>query len=519
MDLNDAGTLPSTVGGVGSNASLDLNKSQGDSIDQNPAAMKRRDAMLSKHPDFQVNEEKWLKYQDTYDACNLYQYIFKHGRESPESYANRIKRGYYYNYVASVVDLMVSYIFHSPIERKYGALEKFINEVATDVNLEGDNYQAFMEEVAAKMEVFGHVLVLVDVPRGDSPTTEEERKQRKIRPYTKIITPLQLWDWSVDEYNNFNWIKIKICVPEDRTWEDPIGENDYFLIYSRNEWTLYKVDDEDATIVETGINPLGEVPVAVVRSKKEFQHAWFGLSSVRDIADINIGILNWTSLGDEEIYERCLNILTMERDEGANIELSHHNVLEYASGTERPEYLVPGETPLDLIEKWIMGAINQIYRLAKMGGTTGLVGVREATSGIAYAYEFNETNQALANKAAGLERAENEIHRLIAKYYGIKWDGDVAYSREFGVEDFIQELNLLAVARKEMTSETAIKTLEKKMVAKMFTREKKDLVQKVLDEIETADPRMIDVLEMFNPPEAPGGGNGSSGSKSSSSGE
>src|SRR5204863_9601087 len=102
----------------GSNAFLD---SQDPSILDPLAAqgeMSLYDSLLYTHADYDNNVSKWEKYSNCYQAQDIYKYLFKHARESDGIWEQRAKRGYYYNYVASVVDLFVSYLFHSPIERK-----------------------------------------------------------------------------------------------------------------------------------------------------------------------------------------------------------------------------------------------------------------------------------------------------------------------------------------------------------------------------------------------------------------
>jgi hypothetical protein len=137
---------------------------------------------------------------------------------------------------------------------------------------------------------------------------------------------------------------------------------------------------------------------------------------------------------------------------------------------------------------------DEIYRLAKLGGDTGLQKSRQATSGIAYAFEFNTTNQSLGKKAESAEQAEYEIHQLVAKWLKRDFEGNIAYPKEFGVEDFLQDLALLADARATLSSETAIQELEKKVTAKMFAREAQDLRDKIAGEIQSTDPKEPDLL-------------------------
>lgn len=493
------------MGTVGSNASIDLTQDQGISAGQIVGAESRTltevDGLLYEHPEYQANLQKWIKYERCYESDDIYTYIHKHLRESEDNYKDRVGRGYYYNYCASVVDLFVAYLFHAPITRDPKSLQSEFGPFYENADLAGNKYVYLMQTAATFAQVFGHVGILVDVPRIDeAPASEKERIEKGIRPYCTIVRATQIKDWELDNHGNFEWVKIEIARPEpSRTWNKSIDvEAKNFLIWTRETWEEWRVSGDTATIVAKGNHSLGVVPFVIVRNEKMSSHSWFGSSTIRDISDINLAILNWSSFGDEEIAERCLNILAMERDQGdAPAVLSHSNVLEYAPGASPPQYLQPGSTPLEMIGKWIDRAKDEIYRLAKLGGSTGLLGVREATSGIAYAYEFNETNQSLAKKAESLEQAEVEIHRLVAKWMGKNFDGMITYPKEFGVDDFITEFQILAEARANLTSETALKELEKKLASKLFARDPMDLRAKILEEIKKADLVPIGMSEMF----------------------
>ncbi len=469
-------------------------------------------ALKYEHPDYCVYAQKWQKYQDAYSANDIYRFIHKHPREAPDMYAVRVQRGYYYNYVASVVDLYVSYLFHSAIERNGGAHEAELTLLQEDADAKGTRYLLFMQDVATEAQICGHCGVLVDAPKVVAGTieTEQDRKDQGLRPYLTIVTALQIKDWELDEDGKFAWVKIETQKPdESRTFMSEVDdETCYYTIWTKTDWTEYSVYKETAKVLDSGLHNIGEVPLVIVKNNPERGHAWFGVSSVRDITDINIALMNWSSMGDEEIAERCLNILAMERDDQSTTEtISHNNVLEYTPGTSPPFYLTPGATPLDLIGKWIDRAKDEIYRLAKLGGSTGLQGVREATSGIAYAYEFNETNQSLSRKAEGLEQSEIEIHRLYLKWLGETFDGSIIYPRDFGVDDFLQELQILLEARSTLTSDTALKMLEKKVTAKLFARDPQEDRTKINAEIDKAKPHELGGFGQLPPlPPLPPGG-------------
>ena len=489
-----------SMGSVGSNAFLDrIDNRTKEAVDERALAL--AEALQYRNPEWTNNIDKWNKYLDCYEAKDISKYVFRHTRESEDIFSVRVQRSYYYNYVASVVDLFVSYLFHSPVERIPGNfppedLKKFYE----DANMSGDTFRIFIQMAAVFAQVNGHVGILIDMPKLPEFgfESEEARKEANFRPYTTLIQANQIVDWELDQHEKFEWVKLQIRRPQDRDWKTTVDEDvEHYLIWTKENWSEYEVNGDQANLVAEGENPLGEVPLVIIRNERCLSHEWMGLSSVRDIADINIAILNWSSLGDEEIYERCLNVLAMEKSEGdAPVTLSHHNTLEYETGAQPPFYLTPGTSPLMQIGEWIERAKDEIYRLAKLGGSSGLASMREATSGIAYAFEFNETNQSLARKAESLEQGELEIHRLLAKWLGVDWDGSIAYAREFGVEDFLHEFTLLGEARATLKSETAVRQLEEKISAKLFSRESQELRDTIAKEISTA----VDVLNpVFDP--------------------
>lgn len=480
------------VEAVGSNAAIDRQNNVANLDHIGPFGVKNLEvgqALSYKHPDYLDYVQKWAKYSNCYEANDIYRYIHRHLRESDVMFEQRVKRGYYYNYVSAIVDLFISYLFHSPIVRDFGKSPDLFNYLMDDCDLAGTSYSDFMVLAATQAQINGHVGILVDAPKVTTPfQNEADRKAAKHRPYLSLIHATQIQDWELDRFGNFEWIKIEFKKPQERTFTQTVEEDvRYFLIWSKTEWQEWRVEDENPILLDKGTHDLGCVPIVIMRNERLPRHPWFGLSAIRDISDINIAILNWASMGDEEIFERCLNILTMERDEGdAAAEMSHHNVLEYASGSHPPAYLIPGTTPLDMVGAWIDRAKDEIYRIAKLGGSVGLQGTRSAASGIAYAFEFNETNQSLSKKAASTEHAEQQIMKLISLWQNSKeFDGRITYPREFGVEDYLSDLNILMAGRNTLTSETAIKELEKKVTNKIFSLEDPELRQKIAKEIDS----------------------------------
>lgn len=506
-----AGFGTSVTGGAVSDAAIDLTNDARElaahSTDADPTA-DLVEALTYVHPDWLDNIGKWTKYLDLYTSNDVYRFIHSHLREVDVSWKKRVERGYYYNYVKTVVDLFTAFLFHAPIDRKLGTnLADEFTEIHKNADLSGTLWNVFMAQACTFAQVEGHVGILVDAPKMPEGgfDSEEARKEAEARPFLTLVHAHQIKDWEIDQHGNFVWVKLQVFRPMERSWkQSPDRSEEHYQVWTKDDWTEYKLVKNGAGMpdeaVETGSgqHPLGVVPLVILKMDKHPIHPWFGQSAVKDIADINIAILNWSSLGDEEIFERCLNVLTMERAEGdAPIELTAENVLEYEPGTNQPAYLVPGATPLELISSWIDRAMEEIRRLAKLNISTGVGDVRQASSGISKAFAFLETNQSLVAKALGLEQVETELHVLLARWLDEEFDGSISYPRDFGVEDFLTLFQEMDMARGSLTSETAIKEYEKRLSRKLFAKEEQKLRNKIEREIDEADTKMPSVQSAF----------------------
>ena len=492
---------------TGSNMDIDFVSDLDLSLGSGVAALEVDKAVIQEHPDYKPAAAKWQKYLDLYQSNDVYRFIHKHLRESDEMWKQRVERAFYDNYVASVVDLFASYVFASPISRFVPqSLNQLLNnEVYKDADRSGTTFDSFMRLCTIYGQVEGHVGILVDSPRVPDGLTEAQRQDRKYHPFLTMLHAHQIIDWELDEFGEFEWVKFTIQRPQKRSWREEFDPNKYnVMVWTKQTWEEYEVTGQgerrEVRLVGAEMHSLGVVPLVILRFVKDGTHPWFGVSTVRDIADINIHILNASSLGDEEIYERCLNVLCMQMDGesgDSKVEISHHNVLGW-SGDKPPFYLTPGATPLDLIMRWIAYWVEEIHRLARIKGPTGIKDVRQAISGIAYAFEFAEINQILCAMASQLEQAETKIHGLLARWDGKSFEGGkIEYPREFGVADPLVDLNTLVLARQALTSETAIKESEKRVIRRNFPKADAKDIQKMEKEVDDNISGGFGVESMF----------------------
>jgi hypothetical protein len=197
---------------------------------------------------------------------------------------------------------------------------------------------------------------------------------------------------------------------------------------------------------------------------------------------MNIQIMNWLSMLDEEIAQKTLNILTMQDDaSGGEVIIGSNNVLTY-TGDTAPGFIAPASAPGELIAQSIINARDEIYRLAKLTGGVGVL--KEVRSGIAYSYEFQETEQTLADTADELEEAEIKIHRIWSKWLGTEWNGVIDYPDEFGIEDVLADISVLEKSIAIVTSPTFKAEVQKKIVPKILPKVSESVSNQIEEEIE-----------------------------------
>ena len=488
-------------------------------------------ALAEVHPRYVQFFPRWQKYLDLYEGTNLIKYIHKHLRESMESLKQRQERLYYVNYCKPVVQLYKHYIFSKPVVRKEtpeevlqtGSVEGDIADLQAlaggyselgglppnpnesewrnwlrDVDRRGNSIDRFMADSEQYALIFGHVYLLVDMPSAvDRLQTEQDRMDQGLQPYVTMYYPTEAPDWGLDDFLRPTWIRFREPLPEkagpftprDKTgqktqtgsaaqpWYYPEAPrrqgsppDGLYRTFTRMEWFVHHVEKGKVEMVNAGTHNLGEVPVVVLYCDQHSQYPFFGSSLISDIAGINEAILNWSSLVDEDIYQKVLNILCMQqgRENRKEIEIGSDNVLEYDLGTNAPFFLAPSTNPGQFIQSMVDQGREEIYRLAKLGGGLGLTVPQRTPSGIAQAFEFNETNRSLAERADEIERAENEVHRLWHLWLGYQWQGVVDYPDDFSVESLVDELDIIMKAKQQVRSPTFKRELEKKLSAKMM---------------------------------------------------
>lgn len=458
---------------------------------------------------------EWALYRDAYegDPNQIKKRLHKHTREADDVYQERQNRAYYVNYVEAIVDLWVSYIFRfaPKIEPpKDVAGREDVVAFLNDADRCGHDFPWVLKSAAKEAQVYGFCGVLVDAPTWDGDEankTEAQRVAEKIFPYARTYRPQDITDWSVDADDHLQWVRLREVIDPRR---GPLEARKSELVeryrtWTATEWMVHEVvtvmdargnpisGKSNVTLVAGKAHPLGRVPFTLVYAGKN-REGVIAQSPVRAISQINMMILNLCSLMDEELYNKTLSILAMPQGSpGTEIVIGSRNVLEYdASSGQKPEYLAPPAEPLDNMMQLWDRAERTMYRLARMGSITKLQETGEIGSGVALKQEFLETNQALKEKADELELAAADIMDSVCRWAGRDdgFKGDdarVDFADDFGVADFMADLEEIMEIHGEIHSETARRLAEKQFCSRYFANVSQEDTQKMHDEINAHD--------------------------------
>ena len=151
---------------------------------------------------------------------------------------------------------------------------------------------------------------------------------------------------------------------------------------------------------------------------------------------------------------------------------------------DRPYWLEPPGVTQDVFDKRLDRDVQEIHRLAKMGGiaTTAKETSKSPKSGIALELEFRMMNSALAEKADNAEEAHQRICDLFAKWQSIDqgFTGNIDYPDDFNVEDLAEDL------------ENAIQATQLRISGRFNTEMKKRLVRVAMPKLQAEVAKEIE---------------------------
>ncbi len=437
-------------------------------------------------------------------------HMFQFKKERNDDYKSRIQYSYYYNFCSPIVDIYTNHLFKKPLIEDWTGIESVIENRWENIDKMNNSIPEFRKEIADLSQIYGHVFAMVDTPKIDGGMVSLQDKIDKDGfAYAVLKHPQDVINWSLDEFGNPYWVlvresfdanvnpfaydKDKRCLHNYRLWD-------------RMNWYLF---DGEGTQLDTGIHNLGIVPITVFYNKKSKKNANFlGISAIGDISFIARDVYNSCSELRQILREQTFATLTLqgESSDYNETEVGTNRGLLYPKETNQPQYISPPSSNAESYFKHIDRQISAMFRLAKLEGASAKFQGNETAeqSGISKAFDFNETNQTLSDKAKNMEDGEAKLWNIFAAWEGSTFEGHTSYPEDFNVQSLNQDLDEAEKSLKLNIGKEFNKEIKKAIIQKKFSRLNDNDIDRIVKDMESsegtsASGRLVDrVLPALN---------------------
>lgn len=463
-----------------------------------------------RHPLYESLRPHWNFLESCYEGGRDWfdHNIFRYVKEGEAEFKNRVARAYRFNHTREVVDLVGKYLFRKSAIRSKDAPSE-IADFWASATRRGEDIDEFIRQVSLKASIYGRVGVVIDSSVDDSVVSQADAKRAKKSVYAYTVTPQQLLDYSFDEYGLLNWVLIEELVRDD---EDPLESSGQILsqyrLWTKDSWMLFRYSrgkqssrskQQVVELAESGQHNLGVVPVVLVDDSVIASDKWKAKSMIDDIAYLDRATANYLSNLDAIIQDQTFSQLAMpaqgvmpgSSEYAQLVDMGTKRIFLYDGEAGQPFYLSPDVKQAELIIEAVNKIIAEIYHSVGLAGERtkqdNAVGI-DNSSGVAKAYDFERVNALLSSKADALERAEDAINVIVAKWMGIDEDKArnlVSYPDDFDTRGLADELDLAAKLQLITAPDGVRREQMKSVIDKLFPQLKGDLLKKLESELDS----------------------------------
>lgn len=381
--------------------------------------------------------------------------IQKHPRESEQSISYRRKMAYYLNYVGPIVNASVDPVFKDEINRDYGNSMMF-DEFIQNVDRHGTTLQEFVRQNATLAKLYGVMYVVVDNVNefGESLSTALTNRSM---PFLTAVEPKQVVNWEFDERGALVKFAYATYI------HNANGTAQTRLhIWTPSTW---RIEEQGGKLIGEGTHNIGRIPVV----------QWFGRAAKKtdilpppeclSIAETNRHIYNLCSSLSQILFNQTFSVLTMPVNQNGlkDITIGTDNLLAYPiESGKAPQFIAPDKGPAEVHMTQIDNLIDEMYR---MSGIDSVIGVQQAKSGVAKQWDFERTNQRLADFSVQCEEAELDIIDLYKAWSGDHINYTCEYPRDFKVNDITESLTQAQQAKDlNIESDIFVEEVVKKVI-------------------------------------------------------
>ena len=241
------------------------------------------------HERYRANRDVWKRSRDAYAGGVDYirQALIRHVSEIELEYRERLSRAYYFNYPRKLARIITQYILSVEPQREHCDAA-----LAEDFSRDGLRVNEVMRQFSTLLNIYGSACLLVEMPFFTGEVDAERKKNERLRPCARALSPLEVVDWAVHPDGRLDWILIEEEDRIDHGPFEPVAEIVRRKLWTRREFFIFERDRATGhvSLVRRGEHGLGCVP-AVLLSEPD----GFGLRSshyFEDVVRISDAILN-----------------------------------------------------------------------------------------------------------------------------------------------------------------------------------------------------------------------------------
>ena len=475
------------------------------------------------NPLFKNKYQRWLDSALAFDGGEDYikKFLIKHQSETTNMFKERKNRAFYLNYARKIATLLSNYQFSKPPVRTDAD-----SDIVADFDRTGLNVNEIMRIASLITNIFGMGYALVDMVAIDNNNvTLADKKKKKLRPYVRMLNPLQITDFNMGDDGLLNWA---IIIEHYRDDTDPFKkavEKQRRRLWTKTDWTLFEKDPktDKIVVIATEAHPLGVVPIIQFGDVDSYsvnnKIHWF-----EDIVRINNAIFNNCSESQMNIVMQMFGLLIMpeswaqintpleeseqEDDLDGNTPLSSRTkqqvqeslptiidktiaLTESADERGISRYISPGGSETAAIReenKHLKAEMYDVVGLALQSSS------KQAQTAESKSYDNLNMQQGLACRADSLQQLEIKLWVLINK-----WDKSIpvptiSYNTDFSVKNIAEEVKALMDIASFDLGDIGNKTVLKAIIEKMdeinpMPLDVKENIYKEIDKLQTTlDP-------------------------------
>lgn len=388
----------------------------------------------------------WHLAQDSIDGGEKYveRHLFPHRREPVQAYESRVQKAVFADHADKIQKVYTSHVYKAKIARTADkTTDETLAKFWEDIDGAGHSADIFFRRVFAAAYVFGHAFVQVRLTGGKKDAASlGEQLETGMAPRARLVTPLNVLDWELDENHQFEWAIVRERATKARTFETKSTPNDWhYRLWTKEDWTLFnlveteKTEDKEATLsyqqVESGTHPLGKVPLlAVYIGDRDRNNQPVSKPPMKNIFPHIRRLVNLGTLIDEQIYQHVFNILQVPMSiykHLVGVDFSVGGTLPVPNDSQGYSYLAPDVSQLEVLQTQIDKTENLINTLS---GLRSADDSKRAQSGEALAFINIDKNALVQSLARQMQQCETNVANCALAWFDKEADVTVQYTVE-----------------------------------------------------------------------------------------